>query len=194
MIKLRKGGHRDLQNFYPAIEMDFDSAERLPRLAIHKAMLSGNQELLIAYEEETGLELGYALVCTRGLYGYVLLKYLAVLPWYRDRGVGVEIMRQINRRYADRQGILAELTEFDDPEVDHLRKLFKFFARFGYVDVPCDYTIGGTKAHLLCKPICGTAEIAPVAHRIVTDFYSRCLRPDALYRMIRIKRAEQENR
>ena len=129
MVSIRKGGHRDLERYYPAMEMDFDSEELLPKLAIHKAMMAGEQELLIVYDDEQQLELGYALVCVKNLYGYVLLKYFAILPWYRDRGVGVQAMRLMNKRYAGRQGIMAELTEFDDPEENHLKKLFKFFAR-----------------------------------------------------------------
>ena len=93
----------------------------------------------------------------------------------------------MNKRYAGRQGIMAELTEFDDPEENHLKKLFKFFARFGYVECECDYTISGTRAHLMVKPVKGTADVGPVAHRIINDFYSRCLRPASVYKMIDIK-------
>lgn len=187
MIGIRKGGHKDLERYYSAMEMDFDSEELLPKLAIHKGLMNGSMELLVFTEDESNVEIGYALTFVKSLYGYVLLKYFAILPWYREHGVGVETMRLINKRYADRQGILAELTEFDDPEVDHLKKLFKFFARFGYVDVPCDYTIGGTRANLMVKPIKGTAEIERVAHRIVRDMYSRVLSTGAMLNMIDIE-------
>lgn len=187
MIALRKGGHRDLERYYAAMQMDFDSEELLPKLAIHKAMMSGDQELLVVYDDESQLELGYALVCIRNLYGYVLLKYFAILPWYREKGVGIEAMRLMNKRYAGRQGMIAEITEFDDPEENHVKKLFKFFARFGYVEAECDYTISGTRAHVMVKPIKGTADIAPVVHRIISDFYSRCMLPAAMYRMINIR-------
>ena len=84
-------------------------------------------------------------------------------------------------------GMIAEITEFDDPEENHVKKLFKFFARFGYVEAECDYTISGTRAHVMVKPIKGTADIAPVVHRIISDFYSRCMLPAAMYRMINIR-------
>ena len=192
MISIRKGGHKDLERYYAAMEMDFDSEELLPKLAIHKGMMNGSMELLIFTEDESNIEIGYALTFVKSLYGYVLLKYFAILPWYRDHGVGVETMRLVNKRYADRQGLLEELTEFDDPEVDHLKKLFKFFARFGYVDVPCEYTIGGTRANLMVKPIKGTAEIGRVAHRIVIDMYSRVLSTGAMFDMIDIKPQNQD--
>lgn len=192
MINIRKGGHKDLERYYPAMEMDFDSEELISKLLLHKAMMSGEAELMVFFDDESNLELGYALVLVKNLYNYVLLKYFAILPWYRDKGVGVAAMRLLNKRYADKQGILAEITEFDDPEVDHIKKLYKFFARFGYIEVPCDYKIGGVKANLMAKPIKGSALLAPVAHRVIIDFYSRILRPSAMFNMIDIKRAAED--
>lgn len=188
MLKLRKGGHKELEKYYGLMEIDFDSEELFSKLTIHKAMLNSDMELVILYDEDSRMDIGYALVCLKNLYGYVLLKYMAVMPWYRGRGFGVELMRQLNKRYANTQGILAELTEFPDEDEDRLKKLRKFFSRFGYEEVAVDYTISGTKANLYVKPICGTADIAPVAHRIVRDFYARCLNAFALEKMIDIKK------
>ena len=192
MLALRKGGHRDLERLYSAFELDFDRRELLPKLAIHKAMMAGDQELLVFYDEESGITAGYALVMVRGVYGYVLLKYFGILQWFREQGLGIQAMRLINKRYADRQGILAELTVFDDAEGDYLRKLRKFFARFGYVDVACDYRLGGAPADLMVKPIKGSADIAPIAHRMIADFYSRCLRPASFEKMVDIRPVRQE--
>ena len=187
MLKLRNGGHKELERYYSLMEMDFDSEELFPKLTIHKAMMQGNLELLILEDDESKMDLAYALVMPKSLYGYVLLKYMAVLPWFRGKGVGVELMRQLNKRYAEKQGILAELTEFDDPEPDHLKKLFKFFARFGYVEAKSDYRIGGAAAHLMVKPIKGPVEIEPVEHRMINDFYSRCLSYNQQSKMIDIR-------
>ena len=186
MLQVKTGGHRDLERLYAAIESDYDRRELLPKLAIHKAMLHGEQELLLFYDDESNITLGYALVMIRGVYGYVLLKYFAILPWFREQGLGVQAMRLINKRYAARQGVLAELTVFDDEEGATLRKLRKFFARFGYEKVPCDYRIGGMPAELVVKPLRGKADIAPVAPRLIRDFYSRCLRPASMEKMIEI--------
>ena len=184
MLALRKGGHRDLERLYPAMEMDFDKRELLPKLAIHKAMTLGDQELLVFYDDQSEITVGYALVMVRGVYGYTLLKYFGILQWFREQGLGVQAMRLLNKRYADRQGILAEITVFDDADGDYLRKLRKFFSRFGYVDVESDYRLGGAKVDLMVKPLKGTPDIAPVAHRMIRDFYSRCLRPAAFEKMI----------
>lgn len=192
MLALRKGGHRELERLYSAFELDFDRRELLPKISIHKAMVAGDQELLVFYDEESGITAGYALVMVRGVYGYVLLKYFGILQWFREQGLGIQAMRLINKRYADRQGILAELTVFDDTEGDYLRKLRKFFARFGYVDIPCDYRLGGAPVDLMVKPIKGSADIAPIAHRMIADFYSRCLRPVSFAKMVDIRPLKKE--
>ena len=192
MLALRTGGHRELERLYSAFELDFDRRELLPKISIHKAMMAGDQELLVFYDEESGITAGYALVMLRGVYGYVLLKYFGILQWFREQGLGIQAMRLINKRYADRQGILAELTVFDDADGDYLRKLRKFFTRFGYQDVACDYRLGGAPVDLMVKPIRGTAEIAPVAHRMIADFYSRCLRPVSFAKMVDIRPLKKE--
>ena len=192
MLAVRTGGHRDLERLYSAFELDFDRRELLPKLSLHKAMMEGDQELLVFYDEESGITAGYALVMVRGVYGYVLLKYFGILQWFREQGLGIQAMRLINKRYADRQGILAELTVFDDADGDYLRKLRKFFTRFGYQDVRSDYRLGGAPVDLMVKPIRGTAEIAPVAHRMIADFYSRCLRPVSFAKMVDIRPLKKE--
>ena len=187
MLKVRKGGHVDLERFYSAMEIDFDKKELLGKWSIHRAMSSGDQELLIFSDEETGIDLGYALVMCRSLYGYVMLKYFGILPWFRGKGQGVEAMRLINKRYADKQGILAELTTFEDEDGAYLQKLRKYFARFGYVQIESDYRLGGSPVALMVKPIQGDWDIAPIAHRIIRDLYSRCLRFHGYEKMVDIK-------
>ena len=186
MLKLREAGHSDLEKFYTLMEIDFDSEELLSKLQIHRAMLKKEQELLVMYDDEAGMDLGYALVFVKNLYGYVLLKYMAIVPWLRGKGLGVEFMRMLNRRYADRQGVIAELTHFPDEDKDRMKKLVRFFSRFGYEQQPADYTISGTQADLWVKPMAGSADISAVAHRIIPDFYSRIMNPFAMDAMIRI--------
>ena len=187
MLKLRVGGHKDLERYYIAIKNDFDEKELISRLNIHKAMLKGDMELLLVYDDESGLDYAYAVTVKNSVYGYVLLKYFGVLPFYRDHGVGVSAMRLINKHYAEKQGILAELTVFNDEEDQTLNKLRRFFARFGYVKLSTDYKIGGSDVELMVKPIQGSEEIDRVAHRMIIDFYSRVLNSSAMYKMIDIK-------
>ena len=188
MLKIQVATPTELGRWYSAVESDFDRRELLPRRAVQRAVRRGDQEFLLFTDEKTGLPEGYALCCTRSVYGYVLLKYFGIFPWYRGQGLGVEAMRLLNRRYADHQGILAELMVFDEEGAEaYLRKLKRFFARFGYESVPFSYRIGGAPVTLTVKPIRGTAEIAPVAGRILADFYTRCLRPTEMEKMLKIR-------
>lgn len=187
MLSIRKCGHKELERYYQLFEMDFDSQEILPKIAVHKALMNGSFELIAVYDEETKMDLAFALVGCKSLYGYVLLKYLSVMPWCRDQGIGIEAMRLINKRYADRQGIIAELTEYSEDDPARRRKLTKFFARFGYVEVESDYHIGGGDVKVMVKPIKGTAELEPVLHRVIPDFYSRFLSPFTMERMVKIR-------
>ena len=192
MPQLRKGGHRDLERFYPLLEADFDSEELFSKATLHRGMLNGSLEFLIMTDEETGMDLAYAVTVPRSVYGYVLLKYFGVMPWYRGKGVGVDAMRLLNRRYAEKQGIVAEITDFPDEDPDHQKKLMRFFRRFGYTEIDCDYRISGVKAHLFCKPVKGTGEIGPVADRILLDFYTRILRPEQMRRMLTFRKTANE--
>ena len=187
MLTLRVCGHRELEHVWSLFDLDFDKKELLPKLGVHKAMLKGDMELLAVTETESRIDLAYALVGCRGLYGYAWLKYLDVIPFYRDKGLGVESMRLLHRRYADRQGIVAEITDFDGGEGETLRGQQKFFARFGYGEIESDLQLGGVKDHILVKPIHGTAELSPIIHRVMLDFYSRVYSPAALSRAVEIR-------
>ena len=187
MLKLIKTGHRDLERYYPLLETDFDSEELVGKLAMHRGMMNGSIDFLVLHDEESGMDAGYAVVLTKNLYGYVDLKYMGVMPWFRGKGLGIQLMRELNRRYADAQGILAEVSEFEDPDPDRLRKLHKFCSRFGYEEIPVDYTISGVKCNLLVKPLNGSADITAVAHRVVPDFYTRFMAPAAVWRMLAFK-------
>ena len=192
MLTLQKAGHRDLERYYPLLETDFDSEELVGKLALHRGMMNGTIDFLTLHDEESRMDVGYAVVLTKNLYGYVDLKYMAVMPWFRGRGFGVQLMRELNRRYADAQGVLAEISEFEDPDPDRLRKLRKFFTRFGYEELKSDYRIAGVKTNLYVKPMKGNAELAPVIHRVLPDFYTRFMPASAVWRMLDIKAPEKE--
>ena len=188
MLQLQKLGHRELERYYPLLETDFDSEELLPRLAVHRGMLNGSLEFLTLRDDQSGFDAGYALVLTKNLYGYVDLKYMAVMPWFRGRGLGIQLMRELNGRYRDSQGVIAELTEFDDPDPDRLRKLRKFFNRFGYEEIASDCAIRGVRDNILVKPIRGGADLSGIIHRVLPDFYTRFMPESAVYRMLEIKK------
>ena len=175
MLALKKGTHIDLNKFYSLMQADFDERELLSQIEIHKGMLKGEMELYIAYDDETKITLAYALLMTKNVYGYALLKYFAVLPWYRDSGIGVDAMRLLLKLFADKQGMICEIPVFEDNDEEQIKKLTKFFNRFGFEEMETSYKIGGAPAKLYVKPLRNTADITPVHKRIMLDFYSRCL-------------------
>lgn len=172
-MKLRSCSQGELAHAWALFATEFDEKELLPRLAVRRALLRGDMELLAMVDEESRIDMGFALVGCRGVYGYVWLKYLAVLPWYRERGLGVEFMRLLHKRYADRQGVVAELTDFGDDGDQTLRALRKFFARFGYVELACAARLGGVEDHVMVKPIRASEPPEALIRRILLDFYSR---------------------
>lgn len=186
MLKLRKGGHSDLRKYYGIFEIDFDKRELLPRMSIHKGLIEGTFDILIAYDDESGIDLGYALVFAKNVYRYVLLKYFAVFPWYRDKGVGSEAMDLLAEYYSDRQGMIVEIPEFENNEKEQIDSLHAFFEKKGFREIAADYYIGGAETSIMVKPLGGSAEIEPVYHRIINDFYTRVLPPSS--DMIRIKK------
>lgn len=191
MPELKKGTHRDIEKYYPLMQMDFDSEELFGKYRLHRSLTEQNAELLIMRDEESGMDLAYAYVIPRGIYGYVLLKYMGVLPWYRDKGVGIDLMRLINKRYADKQGIIAEITDFEDADPDHQKKLKKFFSRFGYSEAERCCTVSGTDSHVFIKPIKSTQDITPYLHRILPDLYSRVIPASAVSEMLAIGEIKQ---
>lgn len=175
MLKLRTGTHRDLERYYTLFEIDFDRRELLSKISLHKSMLKNESELLIAYDDETKIDLVYAMVFTKNIYKYVLLKYYAVLPWYREKGVGSDAMQLIAQRYSERQGIVAEIPCFESNDITQIRDLKNFFKKHGYTETNADYYIGGAETSLLVKKIKATAEFLPIYQGVMKDFYSRIL-------------------
>lgn len=183
-MKLRVCSQGELSHAWALFATEFDEKELLPRLAVRRALLRGDMELLAMTDEQSGIDVGFALVGCRGLYGYVWLKYLSVLPWYRERGFGIEFMRLLHRRYAGKQGVVAELTDFGEDGDQTLRALRKFFARFGYVELKSGARLGDTEDHVMVKPIKGTEELEPVIRRVLLDFYSRVTTPLSRQKML----------
>ena len=173
MIKLRRGKWTDLKKYYTMMEVDFDSKELLGKLVMLKGIIENSADLWVAYEDESRIDVGYAFVLSKNVYNYVILKYMGVFPWYREKGVGKDIMRLLIPEYKDKNGIIVEIPVFEENDELQINKLRHFFERFGFVNVDSDYRIGGAPVILMCKSINGTAEISDIAHRIITDIYTR---------------------
>lgn len=171
---IKKGGHRDLHRIYPMLAFDFRPFERFRELTFQAALLGGDAELLLL-KNAAGVECGYAILFTRSLYQYVLLAFIAVYPPFRGQGAGGAFLDLIRARYAEKQGILLEVTEHDDPgETERLKGIYG--AR-GWRLVPCIYRLGGHDAVVMNLPLRGPADISAAVTLIVNDIY-RSILPD----------------
>ena len=75
-----------------------------------------------------------------------------------------------------------------EASMTELGRWYSALQRFGYVEVPFSYRLGSMEVTLTAKPVCGTAEIAPVARRMILDYYSLCLRPSQMEGMLHFDR------
>ena len=64
---------------------------------------------------------------------------------------------------------------------------WKFFSRFGYEELSADCSIAGVRDNLYVKPLKGSADLTPVIHRVLPDFYTRFMPASAVYRMLEFK-------
>lgn len=185
---MKLGYTSDLGRIYKKMRADFHYFERIPEPFMRRAMHRGEQELLL-FADENGREAGYAFCGTRSMYGYVLLNYLAVDESMRGTGIGSAALRLIFERYADRRGLIIELTDAPGEE-EEMKRRHVFYERAGFVDVPCDYRLGGKRAYLMAKPLSGTADIAAIAHRLMQEFYGRMLPAPLLKKVLQARPAE----
>ena len=112
---------------------DFPEDERKPWNVTLDLYGRGIYEMLEARWE--GKMVGYAwMVCPEG--SSALIDYLAVLPEYRDSGIGSAILRELTLRYRTRgQSLLLE-SEFPEeaPDPDIAVRRLSFYARSGFLD------------------------------------------------------------
>jgi GNAT superfamily N-acetyltransferase len=182
---LRVGTLADLHRIYPRMRRDFHAYERMPELFLARAIRRGAQELLLL-TDETGREAGYAICCTRSLYGYVLLNYLAMDPARRGSGAGSAALALLAKRYEARQGVIIELTDTPGEEADTVRRR-RFYGRAGFVPVDCAYSLGGHEAFLMVKPLRGTADIGRAAKFIMPEIYSWSMPRFVLEHMAKVR-------
>lgn len=172
--RLQKGGHRDLHRVYPMLAFDFRPFERFSEFTFQAALLGGDAELLLL-KNASGVECGYAVMFTGSHYKYVMLAFIAVYPGFRGHGAGGAFLDLLRARYADRQGILLEVTEHEDPK--ETQRLITIYGGRGWRRVPCIYRLGGRSAVLMNLPLQGPEDVSAAAPLIVDDLYRRIL-PD----------------
>lgn len=178
-LHIERGGVQDLLRLYPMMKLDFSAPNRLPRLAMTRALLGKKLELLL-FRDELGREAGYALVSVRSSYGYVLVHMLGIYPYLRGQRLGKVAMELLNRRYAGKKGILFELADAQEaPE-----RTCALLAYNRYQESSFAYCSEGHVMRLFVRACEGTAEIAPVARLLLTELYENLLSHTAARRRV----------
>jgi len=127
---------------------DFPENERKPWDVTVSLYDRGIYEMLEARWE--GKFVGYVwMVCPKG--SSVLIDYLAVLPEFRNSGIGGAILRELALRYRMRgQSLLLE-SEFPEeaPDPDIAVRRLSFYARSGFLDSGVLVRVFGVKFCIL---------------------------------------------
>lgn len=188
-FKLKKGSIADLHRIYGKyMRADFHRYERMPEPVIALAMARGKQELLLI-TDDSGRLAGYAICCCRSVYGYVLINYLAVLQQRRGEGIGSAALELLSGYYADRMGLIVELTDTPGEREETLRR-HSFYGRAGFADADSDYRLCGVQTYLMVRPLRAAADISAAAHLILPEIYSHSLPKRAVRAIVDIRPAD----
>ncbi len=170
MLRLRKAGFKDMHEIYNMMKADFDEGEMVPEIVFQKALFQKDAELVLVADDTIKITIAYALVCPNSLYGYGLLWYFAVLPWYRGKGLGTEAIRLINQKYGRLRGMMLEVTETPDRETANRR--IKFYEKNGYRVVRTgECRLNGIPMRIMVRQGADMPDPGPYMHRILPEIY-----------------------
>lgn len=170
MLKLKKAGYKEMHKYYAIMQEDFNKDELVPEVVFQKALFQRTADLVLVVDDTIGVTIAYALVCPKSLYGYGLLWYFAVLPWYRGRGLGTEVMKLINQKYGRLRGMLLEITEVPDAATANRR--IQFYNNVGYRVVKTgDIKLNGIPMKIMVRQLAAAPDPGPYIHRILPEIY-----------------------
>lgn len=171
MLKLKKAGCTEMHKYYAIMQEDFSKDELVPEIVFQKSLFQRSADLLLVVDDTIGVTIAYALVCPKSLYGYGLLWFFAVLPWYRGRGLGTEAMKLINQKYGRLRGMMLEITEVPDAATANRR--IRFYNNVGYRVVKTgDIKLNGIPMKLMVRQPASAPDPGPYIHRILPEIYS----------------------
>lgn len=132
---------------------DFPESELKPWTAISALWAQGRYEATVL--EKDGQRLAYAFLLYTAGTPALLLDYLAVLPAYRDHGLGREMLRRLAEHYGarfDRLLIEAE-TPCEAPDAAVARRRLRFYASAGAAAQDFEVRLFGVRFCILALPL-----------------------------------------
>lgn len=188
MLVLSKAKNKDIRSYYGLLRYEFRKPELVPHLNIQSAVRRDEMELLLIHDDKLNVVVAYAFVSHKSMYGYPLINYFCVMPWYREGGFKENSLHLIIERYKDKQGLLIELPEYSGGEINYESSL-EFYKNFGFEEIPCKYYKNGVKTHILNCPLKSKKSAEGIIGRVIPEIYERSIGSAVLLRNIRIERA-----
>ncbi len=136
---------KDLEVIYPLMEIDFPANELKPRGMIEKSLDSGFMEGYGFYRGE--MLLAYAFFVK--IEDVLLFDYLAVLPEYRESGVGSEFLQMLREALQSYECVIGEVENpdycEDSKERSGMERRIRFYNRNGVRDTGASGRVYGVE-------------------------------------------------
>ena len=148
MISLIENNDRErIEKIHKLYESAFPPDERLPFERILQKRDAGTMTLL-SIENESGEFLGFANITL--CFDALALNYFAILPEWRGKGFGTEVIVELKKRHPDRSIVIDiedDCVESENPEQRKRRRLF--YERLGFCIMPYRLSIFGVPSIIM---------------------------------------------
>ncbi len=144
-LRIQNLYRKDLDEIYPLMEVDFPANELKPRGMIEKSLDSGFMEGYGLFRGETLL--AYAFFVKIG--EVLLFDYFAVLPEYRESGIGSDFLRLLRELLSSYECVIGEVEnpEYseDAEEREIMERRIRFYQRNGVRDTGASGRVYGVE-------------------------------------------------
>ena len=148
MISLIENNDRErIEKIHKLYESAFPPDERMPFERILQKRDAGTMTLL-SIENESGEFLGFANITL--CFDALALNYFAILPEWRGKGFGTEVIVELKKRHPDRSIVIDiedDCVESENPEQRKRRRLF--YERLGFCIMPYRLSIFGVPSIIM---------------------------------------------
>jgi hypothetical protein len=160
----------ELRFFFEQIKRDFPVGEYPPYEILAGHLKSKLQDGLVYCSGKQDLAYSICAAST----DYVLLSLFAVLPGFRDQGVGTAFLDAIRAKYDHKQAVIGEVERPElaasAGELKKRRERIHFYERAGYHLIPnIDYSIWDVPMYLMVLPL--NAAVDTINENIGTIMY-----------------------
>lgn len=169
---IRRMKVQELKEIFNHIERDFAPGEYAPYDVLYQQLQEGVHEGLLLCEG--GQDVAYSICAGGHANGYVLISLIAVFDEFRGHGIGTAFLKELNRIYSNKKGIIVEVEKpensQDQEESASRAKRIEFYEKAGFFLIPnINYSIWDVPMHLMV--LSHSDEIQTVKERIGPIMY-----------------------